>query len=327
MPGSAAIDAVVVNFNGGEMLAQCVESLANCLDNDAVICVVDNRSEDGSAEAIAVKERVRLVQLDANRGFGAGLNAGLAATTAPWILSLNNDATIAADALDALGAACESGDDVGALALRMRFAHRPELINSAGISVDRRGVAHDRLLGEPAAGPALRAGEVFGASGGAAVYRRSMLESIGGFDESFFLYLEDVDVAWRAQMAGWRTLYVPDAVATHRHSATSIHGSPNKYFYVGRNRLRLLAKNMPRRQLIISAPGILLEEAAYVGFVAARDRTLAPLQGRLAGLREWRSYRASGSAARTELPLAPPAGLISALRRRAAWRRGGTGLA
>src|SRR3954454_18894012 len=112
-----------------------------------------------------------------------------------------------------------------------------------------------------------------------------MLELIGGFDRGFFLYLDDADVGWRARMAGWRAVYRPDAVVWHNHSATTRHGSSFKYFHVGRSRVRLLAKNAERRHLLRYGPAMLAYDAAYVAFVALTDRTLAPLRGRVAGLR------------------------------------------
>jgi GT2 family glycosyltransferase len=163
--------------------------------------------------------------------------------------------------------------------------------------------------------------EVFGASGGAAMYRRAMLEEIGGFDESFFAYLEDVDVAWRAGMRGWRCLYVPDAVVTHHHSATLGHGSSRKYFLVGRNRVRLLAKNASTAQLRRYGPWMLFDDLAYIGFIALTQLTFAPLAGRFAGLREWRRYRRAGAAGRREIPLARVSGVRAALRRQKVWTK------
>jgi GT2 family glycosyltransferase len=147
-----------------------------------------------------------------------------------------------------------------------------------------------------------------------------MLEELGGFDVSFFGYLEDVDLAWRARMAGWRALYEPTAVGYHHHSATFGHGSATKYFLVGRNRVRLLAKNATTRQLLKYGPWMLAYDIAYVAFVGTRRRTLAPLRGRLAGLRDWRAYRRAGARARRPVELAPVAGLSSALNRDRAWR-------
>ena len=132
--------------------------------------------------------------------------------------------------------------------------------------------------------------EVFGASAGAALYRRAMLEQVGGFDASFFMYLEDVDLAWRARAHGWRCLHVPDAVVLHEHSRSSGHRSDFKYYLVGRNRVRLLADATTGR-LLRYAPLMLLYDLAYVAYALAVDRSTAPLRGRVGGLREWRRYR------------------------------------
>jgi GT2 family glycosyltransferase len=196
----------------------------------------------------------------------------------------------------------------------MRFARGGE-INSAGFGVDRVGAAFDRHIGRPPPEGDAAVTEVFGASAGAALMRRAMLADIGGFDGSFFMYLDDVDVAWRAQMRGWRALHVPAAVVHHHHSASSVHGSPFKHLHVGRNRMRLLAKHMPLAHLVRHAPAILAYDLSYVVFVGVRDRTLAPLRGRLSGLREWRRYRDLGRAGRRAVALSPRQGARGALVR------------
>jgi GT2 family glycosyltransferase len=164
--------------------------------------------------------------------------------------------------------------------------------------------------------------DVFGASGGAALYRRSMLEQVGGFDETFFGYLEDVDVAWRARMAGWRCVYEPRAVVHHCHSASFGHRSPLKYYLSGRNRLRLLAKNADTGLLFRHGLTIVVYELAYAAFASIRDGTLAPIRGRLRGLADWRRYRQAGRSVRRPVALAPPEGIRGALKRRHVWSTG-----
>jgi hypothetical protein len=202
----------------------------------------------------------------------------------------------------------------------MRFANRRDTINSAGIGVDRLGVAFDRLLGQPVEASEDQPTEVFGACGGAALYRRAMLEEIGGFDDSFFFALDDADVAWRAQMKGWPCLYVPAAVVHHHHGATIGHGSSLKYFHVGLNRVRTVAKNADSRLLRRHGLFMIGYDIAYVAYAAITDRTLAPLRGRLKGLREWRGYRRAGAGGRGPVELAPTRGLRAALDRRSAWQ-------
>ena len=327
-PDKVDIGAVIVNRDAAALLRDCLASLRSALDATGLaweLVVVDNDSSDDSRDVVRSEfPEAVLVENDRNAGFPAAVNDGLARTTGEWIVLLNNDATIERDALKHVFDR-PIPDDVGAFAMQMRFAARPDLVNSAGIGLDTLFVGYERLLGTPAAGEASRPAEVFGASGGAAVLRRAMLDDVGGLDGRIFLYLDDIDLAWRARMGGWRALYVPEAVVWHHHSATTGHASAFKYFHVGRNRVRLLARNADRRLLLRRAPLILAHELGYVAFVALADRTLAPLRGRVAGLREWRSLRAEGAALRRPIELAPRTGFRAALRRRRAYRTGGQG--
>jgi GT2 family glycosyltransferase len=161
---------------------------------------------------------------------------------------------------------------------------------------------------------------VFGASGGFALYRRAMLDAVGGFDASFFAYLEDADLAWRAQMGGWRSVYTPEARALHRHSTVLGHGSQAKHALVGRNRVRMLAKNATGPQLRRHGTAMIAYDLAYVTYAALRGGTLAPLKGRIDGVRTWRRYRALGRGARRPVRFSAAGGLRAALRRDRAYR-------
>lgn len=313
----SAVSAVVVNYQGRAFIRDCVASVRAALDD---VVVVDNASSDGSAELVREEfPDVTMVELNRNAGFGAAVNAGLRHCSAPWVFLLNNDATVEPGAIAELLAVGEGGERVASVAAQMRFRVRPDLINSAGITVDRLGVASDRLLGCPVERSEIHPVEVFGASAGAALLRRSMLDELGGFDERFFVFLEDVDLAWRARMRGWRAMYAPAAVVHHHHSAAAGHGSAFKHYHVGRNRLRLLAKNADAAQLRRYGAGMVAYDLAQTAFVVARTRTLAPLRGRVAGLREWRAARRAGAEGRRPVELAPVGGPREALRRDRAW--------
>lgn len=285
------------------------------------IVVVDNGSDDGSIEMIREKfPMVRLLEQGRNTGFPPAAAEGIRHTTAEWILLLNNDATIAEDGVAELLAAGTTAEDVGSVAAKVIFADGSGLLNSAGFGVDRLGIAYERYLGEPSERCEERQAEVFGASGGGALLRRQMLNDTGGIDESFFLYLEDVDLAWRARAKGWRCIFAPKAVVHHHHSATTRHGSDLKYFHVGLNRVRVLAKNAPTRHLLLYGPAIVAYDLAYISFVAVRDRSFAPLRGRMHGLRQWKRYRRMPRT-RDSLVLEPVRGLRAALQRYGVWRR------
>jgi GT2 family glycosyltransferase len=284
------VSIVVVAYRQREPLLECLAACraAAAQVSGSQLIVVDNGS---------MSEFVRqnfpdaeLVSPGFNSGFAGGVARALAIAQGRWVALINDDATIEPDALAAMLAAGERSERIGAVAGQVRFSGTRDRINSAGIGVDRLGIATERLAGAAieAAGEAC---EVFGASGCFALYRRAMLEQIGGFDERFFAYLEDVDVAWRARAAGWSCAYEPRAVAYHRGSASSRHGSAQKYFLVGRNRVRLLARNATARQLLAGWLAIVAYDCAYVAYAAATDHTLAPLRGRLAGLRTWRRVR------------------------------------
>jgi GT2 family glycosyltransferase len=267
---------------------------------------------------------VKLIALPENRGYPAAVNAGIAASRGTWVLTLNNDTTVDPELFGQLLETVRSRPDIGIAAAQQRFSSDHSIIYSAGTVLDGRAHASDRLMGAPASASESEPIEVFGACGAAALYRRSMLAELGGFDERFAFGLEDVDVAWRAQMCGWRCLYVPGAIVYHDLGGTIAHGSELRLYQAGRNRLLLIAKNLHTRQLLRLLPRILWFDIAYVGYACLRFRTLAPLRGRVAGIREWRTARAAGAAGRTPVELAPPQPLRAALGRRRSWDRAQT---
>jgi GT2 family glycosyltransferase len=319
------LSVIVVSYRKGELLEKCLRSARAALQQvegeTELILVLNGTSLNELLLGEELVADVDVVYEPENIGFAPAVAEGIRRSTSVWVALLNDDAIAEPQLFARMLAVGSSAADIGSVAAQMRFFDRPEVLNSAGVEVDKLGVAYDRLLGTPASASESEPVEVFGASGGAAMYRRAMLDDIGGFDESFFAYLEDVDVAWRASMRGWRCLYVPDAVVTHHHSATLGHGSSEKYFLVGRNRVRLLAKNASTAQLRRYFLWMLLDDLAYVVFIALTKLTLAPLTGRLAGLREWRRYRRAGAAGRREIPLARVSGMRAALRRQRVWTK------
>jgi GT2 family glycosyltransferase len=321
------LSVIVVNYRAKELLLECLTHLDAAIGqlvHGVEVIVVDNAANGTAARA--VNERypgVIVIEERKNTGFAPAVARALGRAAGQWVALVNNDANVAPNSLVRLLAAGEADPSVGAVAAQVRFASRPDVLNSAGIAVDRLGIAWERLAGQPVSASEASSCDVFGASGCVALYRRAMIDAVGGFDATFFAYLEDVDLAWRSRANGWRCVYEPGAVAYHQGSATAREGSAFKFQLVGRNRMRLLAKNATAAQLLRYGMPMLVYDLAYVTFAGMTGRTLAPLRGRLAGLREWRVYRRAGARSRRPVPLAPmTAGWRGALGQWRAYRRG-----
>ena len=283
-----SVSVILPNWNGRHHLARCLASLQTQTYHDFEVIVVDNGSTDGSAAWLKQKHPdVRVIKNSYNRGFAAANNQAIQTTNSPYIVTLNNDTEAEREWLARLVRAIESDASVGMVASQMLLGHAPELIDSAGIEVDWTGTAWQRRRGEAAdEGGAPR--EVFGPCAGAALYRRVMLDEIGLFDEDFFAYYEDVDLAWRARNAGWRCLYAPRARVYHAHSATGGQDPALKRYLIGRNKVWTLLKNYPWPGLLLCWPLIGAFELAAVLYALLMERDSSPLRGRLAGWRGWR---------------------------------------
>jgi GT2 family glycosyltransferase len=298
------VSVVILNWNGLRYLDDCLPSLEAQTYPDFEVMLVDNGSTDGSVEWVAGHfPQVRVICNETNVGFAAGNNQAIRASQTEYVVTLNNDTRVEPGWLAALVAAAEADPTVGTCASKMLFADRPWLINSTGIDLDPVGIAWDRRGGEPDDGQETEPTEVFGPCAGAALYRRAMLDQIGLFDERFFAYMGDVDLAWRARLAGWRCLYIPQARVYHIHSGTAREGSPFKNQLLGRNKIWVIAKNYPTARLILYLPLILLYDLAAVLYALVVRRDIGSLQGRLEGLRGlpdvWRQRRGIQALRRT----------------------------
>jgi GT2 family glycosyltransferase len=279
---SSSVAVVIPNWNGAALLPACLQALRAQTHADREVVVVENGSSDGSLDVLARFPEVRVLRFGRNRGFGAATNAGIRATASRYVATLNNDAVPAPGWLAALVAAADADPAVGMCASQMVLAARPAQLDSCGIALDRVGIAWDLLGGQPVGADAGLV-EPFGACAGAALYRRRLLDDVGLFDERFFAYLEDVDLAWRARAHGWRCRYVPAARVLHQHSATGREGSAWKRYLLGRNKVWLVAQNYPAA-LWYWLPLVVGYDLAAVGYALVSRRDGAALRGRLAGL-------------------------------------------
>jgi GT2 family glycosyltransferase len=287
---SPHVSIVVLNWNGRHLLAECLSALRAQTWRDFEIIVVDNGSQDGSLEWLAATAPdIQVIRNDMNLGFATANNQGIHAARAPLIAVLNNDALPEPDWLQVLVDVATREPGVGMFASRILLREPAGTIDSLGIEVDRAGMAWNRAWGRRATDRLVeQPSEVFGPSGAAAVYRREMLDQIGLFDDEFFIYYEDVDLAWRAQWRGWRCLYVPQAIVLHAHSATTKRGSPFKRRLLSRNKWWAIAKNYPFDRMWLYVPVMLAIDLGSLLSSLVLERNFSSVQGRWEALRGWR---------------------------------------
>ncbi len=268
------LSVVIVNWNSKDHLATCLESLRKQTHRELDVIVVDNGSTDGSIELVATRfPDVTLIRAGENLGFAEGCNRGLKLARGPWVAMLNNDAFAEPEWAAALVREAESAAaNVGTLQSLMVFQERPDVVNSAGVELRWNGGGSDRLEGQSRSLSTTPA-EIFCACAGAAAYRRRMLEQVktksGYFDRTYFMYLEDLDLGWRAQLAGWRARYVPDSVVHHVwHGSSRRHGKSWLTAAARANRIRTLLKNASitlMTHLAVSLLGAALEVLWHAG--------------------------------------------------------------
>jgi GT2 family glycosyltransferase len=309
------VTVVIPTVAADSKLAECLRSLESQTHRDRDIVVVDNSGEGRVLRGGAPPGGVRVMEAGRNLGFGGAINAAVRESRAPFLATLNDDAVADPRWLAALVSAMRRQPDVGMCASQVRL-YGEEQLDSAGMLVARDGSSRQRgHLRPPWMFPAPE--EALLPSGSAALYRRAMLDEVGLFDDDFFLYCEDTDLGLRARWAGWRCLYVPEAVVEHHYSHSAGRASPLKAYYVERNRLFTLVKNYPARTLAVAPLVSLARYGWHLVYLfggrgaAARFRleghggwrmALYVLRAHLALLRHarglWRKRRAIRSSAR-----------------------------
>ena len=243
---------IVLNWNGRRYLHDCFEALlAQEVDGGFETIMVDNASSDDSVAYVTERwPAVRVVESGNNLGFAAGNNLGFTVAKGHYLALLNTDTRVQPGWLAALVAAADTDHRVGAVTSKLVFQADPCEIQNAGSLLLSDGSGADRGFHEPDRGQYDRPEEVFGACGAAALYRREMLDDVGPFDETFFMYYEDTDLSWRMRLRGWKVLYDPRAVVHHVHAGSSGEWSPFFTFHVDRNRLFMILKNAPVRMVL-----------------------------------------------------------------------------
>lgn len=284
------ITIVIPNYNGMKFLPDCIDSIEAQTVRDFDVLVVDNASSDDSVEYLK-KRNIPVIQMQQNTGFAAAVNAGILAATTDYVLLLNNDTKLFPDFIQTIESEAtiyekkHFSKKVFSINPMMINMYQPDIMDDAGDGMNILGYAYQIGCGESIERHQKRK-EVFSGCGGASLYDRKLLIELGLFDEAHFAYLEDVDVGYRARLAGYRNVYCPHAKVYHAGSGTT--GSKYNDFKVrlsARNNIYLLYKNQPALQLLLNSPFIIAGILLKLAFFSKKGFLRVYISGVLEGLR------------------------------------------
>lgn len=284
----AIVTVVIPNYKGIKFIEECLASLYDQVEGtpEYEVLVVDNASEDGSVELIREKfPQTRLVCLDSNTGFCHAVNVGIQNSESPFVLLLNNDTKVYPDFIKNLYQTINRSKKIFSVSAAMLAWDKPELMDDAGDVYAILGWALARGKGKPYAAYQKRV-RIFSACGGAALYRRSVLDEIGLFDENHFAYLEDLDLGWRARIHGYVNVYEPLARVIHYGSAST--GSRYNEWKTRRaaaNSVYVISKNEPILQKLINLPFLLAGFGIKFLFFVRKRMGMIYLKGLMDGIR------------------------------------------
>lgn len=245
--GKPHISVVILNWNGRHLLRECLDSVLHQQDGSLEIILVDNGSADGSVEFLQEQygKRIRIVELCSNEGWAGGNNHGIKAATGEYLLLLNNDASLGANFFDRLRDGISRNPWAGMFTPKILNYYDRTLLDNAGHVIYRDGTARGRGRMRKDGEDFDREEEVLCPSGAAGVYHRGVFDRVGLIDERYFAYGEDTELGLRARRAGFACYYVPAAVVYHKYSASGGFYTPQKVYWVERNRIWTVVKTFP----------------------------------------------------------------------------------
>ncbi|MBW6518675.1 MAG: glycosyltransferase family 2 protein [ANME-2 cluster archaeon] len=280
------VSVVIVNYNGMRFLENCLSSLLLQTYPLFEIILVDNGSNDGSVDFVLnAFPSVTIICNNENLGFAKGNNIGIKSANGMLIASLNNDTVVTPRWIEKLVLSIISHENIGMCASKMLFMSDPDMINSTGICISRSGTSWDRGIFELDKGQYESEEEVFGPCAGAAMYKKSMLDEIGLFDEDFIAYVEDTDLAFRGRLSGWKCLYVPKAVVYHMHGGTAGFETDYTIYFGNRNIVWNTVKNFPPLLFFSSLPWIIVRNIGVIPYYTIKGHGKTVLRSKIDGIK------------------------------------------
>lgn len=273
---------LIVNYNAGDLLQSAINSLKNQTFKDFEIVVVDNDSQDLSAENLDIEglPQIRVLREKQNHGFARGNNLAAKAANGKWLALLNPDATADDNWLEEIHAATTRHKSCRVFACSQINMDEPELLDGAGDAYFAFGIPWRGGFEHPISELPSKDSHCFSPCGASAIYDRELFLEIGGFDERFFCYCEDIDLGIRLQLSGEKCVFLPDAVIHHKGSATSGRYSYFTMYHGFRNRTWAYIKNMPLAFLLLTLPGHL----ALMGYNYLNNLGNADVKGMREGM-------------------------------------------
>ncbi len=286
---------IIPNYNGIDYLKDCLLSLSESESDGFETIVVDDGSKDGSAEYVRTSHPdVKLIALAENTGFAAAVNRGIEAATTKYVLLLNNDTKVIGDFVRRMEQAIEADEKIFSVSAKMLKMNDESTVDGAGDYYCALGWAYAYGKDKPEE-KVDKKRQIFSACGGAAIYRRDAVTELGLFDEMHFAYLEDVDLGYRARIAGYINMYEPSAKVLHAGSGFS--GSRYNAFKVGlssKNSTYIIRKNMPFLQRVINLPFFMIGFGIKLLFFCLKGFGIVYLKGLFKGIAD--SLTAEGRA-------------------------------
>ncbi|MFH0921928.1 MAG: glycosyltransferase family 2 protein [Fibrobacterota bacterium] len=260
---SPQVTVVVVNWNGQDILGACLNSLMKLEFPHVEIIVVDNASTDESVKiAGEYAGSIRLIAQTNNDGYAKACNAGIREAKGRYIVTLNNDMVVEPSWLNEAIPFLESHPDVGIISCRQMNFHIKNKVDSLFHIITRSLIFCE--YGNQSHFHNIPISYVISANGGSAIIRATLIEQLGGFDESFIAYHEECDLFFRAFQLGWKCVFIPSAIVYHRRGFSFEKPNTNRFFFFERNRYRFIMKNYPLTYVIKSLPVLILKEASIM---------------------------------------------------------------